>query len=273
MTTVLHVSDVHFGAPAVLTHVDALECLIQQRRFDVVAVSGDLSQRARPGELQRARAFLRDVREVSATVVVPGNHDVKWWRAPLGVGDRRGMYANYRRYISDDLEPVLRVDGATFVGLNTAHGVMLHPITWNPRDIGVVGSLTAGQVAHARDEFARSPANDARAIVMHHNPLKGQLSRRYGLSRPHLALGAWSELGVDLVMCGHDHQEAIHYVERTAGGTVISTAGTVSDRSRGGRPSSVNAIVLEKSRIVVTTMFWDETAHAFLDGPVRTFAR
>lgn len=273
MTSILHVSDVHFGKPAVLAQVDAVECLIRERRFDVVAVSGDLSQRARPGEFQRARAFLRDARRASAVIVVPGNHDVKWWRAPLGVGDRRGVYANYRRYIADDLEPVLHVPGLTVVGLNTAHGVLPHTLTWNPRDIGVVGGLTHAQIARARDEFERSPAGDARAIVMHHNPLRGQLSDRYGLSRPRLAAAAWPALCVDLVMCGHDHQEAIHYVERTDGGTVISTAGTISDRSRGGRPSSVNAIALEPERIVVTTLVWDDGAHAFVGGPERSFAR
>lgn len=273
VTSILHVSDVHFGKPAVPSQVDAVECLIRQRRFDVVAVSGDLSQRARPGELQRARAFLRDARAVSATIVVPGNHDVKWWRAPLGVGDRRGRYANYRRYIAEDLEPVLRVPGLTLVGLNTAHGVMPHTLTWNPRDIGVVGGLTRAQVARARDEFGRSPAGDRRAIVMHHNPLRGQLSKRYGLSRPGLALDAWSELRVDLVMCGHDHQDAIHYVERAGGGTVVSTAGTISDRSRGGRPSSMNAIVLEPARIVVRTLVWDDGARTFIDGAERAFAR
>ena len=55
-------------------------------------------------------------------------------------------------------------------------------------------------------------------------------------------LGAFAEMGVDLVLCGHDHQEAVHYIEHTKKGTVISTAGTVSNRSRGGRPSSVNSI-------------------------------
>ena len=36
-----------------------MEALIQDRRFDVVAISGDLTQRARSGEFQRARAFIR----------------------------------------------------------------------------------------------------------------------------------------------------------------------------------------------------------------------
>ncbi|HEX5179017.1 MAG TPA: metallophosphoesterase [Gemmatimonadaceae bacterium] len=273
MTTVLHVSDVHFGKPAVPEQVDAIEQLIQTRRFDVVAVSGDMSQRARPGEFQRARAFLRDAARVSATIVVPGNHDVKWWRAPLGIGMRTAVFSNYRRYVSADLEPVLRVPGVTFVGLNTAHGVQTHTLTWNPRDIGVVGNLEPGQVEHARRAFEASPAGDRRAIVMHHNPLKGQLSRRYGLAHRKTALGAFESLGVDLVMCGHDHQEAIHFVEHPGGGTVVSTAGTVSDRSRGGRPSSINLIAIDPGRIVVHTLIWNERDSAFGDGPTYTFER
>ena len=98
--------------------------MIATSRFDVVAVSGDLSQRARPGEFQAARHFLRDAAKVSRTIVIPGNHDVKWWRAPLGIGSRKSAVANYARYISRDFEPVLSVPGVTFVGVNTAQGVV-----------------------------------------------------------------------------------------------------------------------------------------------------
>jgi 3',5'-cyclic AMP phosphodiesterase CpdA len=273
VTTVLHVSDVHFGNPAVPEQIDALEQLIETRRFDVVAVSGDMSQRARAGEFLRAREFMRDAARVSATIVVPGNHDVKWWRAPLGVGMRKAVFANYRRYVSDDLEPVLHVSGVTFVGLNTAHGVRYNTLTWNPRDIGVVGDLAPWQIEHARRVFEASPAGDRRAIVMHHNPLKGQLSRRYGLAHHRRALGAFASLGVDLVMCGHDHQEAIHYVEHTRGGTIVSTAGTLSNRSRGKRPSSFNVIGLDPGRITVETHIWDARTKGYVDGPTRTFDR
>lgn len=273
MITVLHVSDLHFGKPAVPEQVEAIEELIQQRKFDVVAVSGDLSQRARAGELLRARAFLRDACRVSRTIAVPGNHDVRWWRAPVGLGDRRAIYESYRKYISPELEPVLRIPGATFVGLNTAHGVMPHTLTWNVRDIGVVGDLRRSQIERAREEFAKSPPDDLRVVVMHHNPLKGEISRRHGLVNTKRVLGAFADLGVDLVLCGHDHQEAIHYVEHTRRGTVVSTAGTVSNRSRGGRPSSVNIITLAPARIDVATLIWAGHENTFIAGPVRSFTR
>jgi 3',5'-cyclic AMP phosphodiesterase CpdA len=273
VTTVLHVSDLHFGEPAVPVQVDAIERFIEERGFDVVVISGDLSQRARPGEFQRARAFIRDADKVSRTIVVPGNHDVKWWRAPLGVGSRGTRYTNYEKYISPELEPVLRVPGATFVGLNTAHGVMPYTLTWNVRDIGVVGALSRSQIECAREKFDRSPPDDIRAIVMHHNPMRGELSQRHGLVNTKRVLGAFAHLGVDLVMCGHDHQEAIHYVEHTRRGTVISTAGTVSNRSRGGRPSSFNVIDLSPGEIVVATHIWAGHEHGFREGPVRRFTR
>lgn len=273
MTTVLHVSDLHFGRPAVPEQIDAIEELVQASRFDVVAISGDVSQRARSGEFLRARAFIRDAQRVSRTICVPGNHDVKWWKAPVGIGDSNAIYEGYRTYISADLEPVLRVPGVTFVGLNTAQGVTRHTLTWNMRDLSVIGDLRKSQVERARQAFAESPQGDGRVIVMHHNPMKGELSQRHGLVNTKRVLGAFAELGVDVVLCGHDHQEAIHYVEHTRRGTVVSTAGTVSNRSRGGRPSSLNIITITPSAIEVATSIWSRPERCFVAGSTKRFER
>lgn len=272
-TTVFHVSDLHFGRPAVPEQFEAIEALIQEHTFDVVAISGDVSQRARSGEFQRARAFLQHARRVSQVIVVPGNHDVAWWKSPLGIGKRQARFANYRIFIEQELEPVLRVPGVTFVGINTAHGVTHRTLTWNIRDISIIGYITRAQIERARLAFEQSPADDRRVIVMHHNPVKGELSRRHGLKNTRKVLGAFADLNVDLVLCGHDHQEAIHYIEHTKKGTVISTAGTVSNRSRGGRPSSVNSIRLLPRQIEVSTLVWSNEARSFVPGPVRCFER
>jgi 3',5'-cyclic AMP phosphodiesterase CpdA len=273
MITVFHVSDLHFGWPAVPEQIDAIEQIIQAKKFDVVAISGDLSQRARAGEFQRAAAFIRDARKVSKVIVVPGNHDVKWWKAPLGFRHKPSVYENYRRFIDKNLEPVLNVPGATFVGINTAHGVTMRTLTWNLRDISIIGDIHKKQLDLANDIFARSPRGDARVIVMHHNPVRGELSQRHGLKNTHKILGAFAEMGVDLVCCGHDHQESVHFIEHTRKGTVISTAGTVSNRSRGGRPSSVNVIGIGADTIDVTTHVWSNNHHTFVDGPHKSFKR
>lgn len=253
--------------------IEAIEAIIQDEKFDVVAVSGDLSQRARSGEFQRAAVFLRDAQRVSKTIVVPGNHDVAWWHAPFGIGRKEKIYENYMKFISSDLEPVLRAAGATFVGLNTSHGVTLRTLTWNFRDISIIGDIRREQFKKAEIAFSQSPPTDARVVVMHHNPVKGELSQRHGLKRTKKILGAFAAMGVDLILCGHDHQESVHYIEHTKKGTVISTAGTVSSRSRGGRPSSVNVIRITPDQIEVTTHIWSETSRTFVAGPHECFAR
>lgn len=274
VTTLFHCSDLHFGHPAVPEQYEAIEALIEARKYDVVAVSGDVSQRARSGEFQRARSFIqRAERAGSKVIVVPGNHDVAWWFAPLGFGDHDAMLRKYRQYINTDVEPVLRIAGSTFVGLNTSQGVIPETLTWNLRDISIIGHLTRVQIDRARTEFERSRTDDARIIVMHHNPVKGELSQRHGLKHTPRILGAFAEMGVCLVLCGHDHQEAVHYIEHTKRGTVISTAGTISDRSRGGRPSSVNSIRITAAEIEVATLLWSDDASNFIAGPAKCFKR
>jgi 3',5'-cyclic AMP phosphodiesterase CpdA len=263
----------HFGHPAIPDQIDAIEEEIRNGGFDVVAISGDFSQRARAGELLRGRSFMRDAAKFSRVIVVPGNHDVRWWQAPLGIGDLRSITHHYRKYISEDLEPVLRLPGISFVGLNTAQGVTPRTLTWRMKDISIIGYLSPAQLERARREFDNSPVGDCRVIVMHHNPVKGELSGRHGLAHTTRILGAFAEMGVELVLCGHDHQEAIHYVEHTRRGTVISTAGTVSNRSRGGRPGSVNVIRIASATIDVSTHVWSSEHGGFRQGPSKSFPR
>jgi len=78
---------------------------------------------------------------------------------------------------------------------------------------------------------------------------------------------------VDPVLCGHDHQEAVHYIEHTKRGTIISTSGTISNRSRGGRPSSVNSIRITDADIEVSTMVWSNERREFVAGPSKCCAR
>jgi 3',5'-cyclic AMP phosphodiesterase CpdA len=273
VTSVFHVSDLHFGWPAVPEQIEAIEQIIQAGKFDVVVISGDLSQRARSGEFQRAAVFIRDARKVSRVITIPGNHDVKWWRAPLGLGEKAKVYENYRKFIDRNLEPVLHVPGASFVGINTAHGVTRRTLTWNLRDISIIGDIHKKQLDKARELFEAAPTENARVIVMHHNPVRGELSQRHGLKNTQKILGAFAEMGVDLVCCGHDHQESVHYIEHTRKGTVISTAGTISERSRGGRPSSVNEIRIGPDTIDVTTHVWSREERNFVTGPHKCFKR
>jgi 3',5'-cyclic AMP phosphodiesterase CpdA len=280
MTRILHLSDVHFGWPAVLAQADAVEAMAQSEHFDVVAVSGDVAQRARAGEFQRAAVFLRDISRpfppggpAPAVITVPGNHDVAWWFSPFGVGKRERLYEKYRRYINPELEPVVRAPGVTLVGLNTAPGVHWFTLTMDPHDVSVVGALRRRQLEHAASVFAQTPASDVRVVVMHHNPLRGALSSRIGLLRSVEVMRAFGAMGVDLVLCGHDHQESVRAVQEAGKGIVVSTAGTLSSRSRGGRPSSFNVISVTPATIEVETRLWSAASGGFEPQPVQCFAR
>jgi 3',5'-cyclic AMP phosphodiesterase CpdA len=269
---VLHVSDLHFGVYSIAEQVDAIENMITVGDFDVVAVSGDLTQRARRHEFARARRFLAHADACARTIAVPGNHDVAWWRAPMHIGFSSLMYRKWRRFLGRQVEPVLHARNAVFAGVNTAHGISRHTLTRRPRDLSVIGDLRDRQIARVRRVFEEASAS-FRIVVMHHNPVAGEISGRYGLKHSAHVLEAFAAMRTDLLLCGHDHQEAVHFVELTQGSVVVSIAGTLTTRSRRGRPGSVNVIELDPARIRVHTMIWDPARRAFVPGPDAAFGR
>src|SRR5690606_2997724 len=103
----------------------------------------------------------------------------------------------------------------------------------------VKGYLPAAEVARVRERFARTDPRKTRIAVLHHNVLPGVISRRWGLARPRAAQAALLTLDADLVLCGHDHTEGSGQLD---GRLVVSTAGTHSVRTRGGRPSAFNLL-------------------------------
>jgi 3',5'-cyclic AMP phosphodiesterase CpdA len=113
--SLFHVSDVHFGPPHRPRVAQGVLGMIEERRPDLVVVSGDLTQRARPEQFRQARAFVDAIPVPS--IVVPGNHDVPMFRVWERVFDPFGCY---RRHFSDELEPIYRDDSLLVVGINTA---------------------------------------------------------------------------------------------------------------------------------------------------------
>ena len=73
MRRIAHISDLHFGADDPQVAEGLLEHLTQ-RLPDLVAVSGDLTQRARRSQFIAARAYLDRI--TAPKLIVPGNHDV-----------------------------------------------------------------------------------------------------------------------------------------------------------------------------------------------------
>jgi 3',5'-cyclic AMP phosphodiesterase CpdA len=279
VTTVLHLSDLHFGRPASSERLDSLSELIAEIEPDAVAVSGDLTQRCTKKEFMQARQYLDKIREVAPYVVIPGNHDIRWLGAIMrNMGGlfreqaHKFKYSRYTRYISEDLSPSLEVPGAVIAGLNTAHGITRGSITRRFRDLGVIGHVKRGDIERVREVFEKASPDAARIVMIHHNPIRGELSGRHGLANTEQALHAFADFGAELILCGHDHLEAIHNVERGVHGLIISTAGTISNRLRPGRASSFNLVSIDERHLRITTYAWQDP-EGFAPSEERSYTR
>ena len=266
---ILQLADLHFGGLADIRQIEALEKMLPDLRPDVVVVGGDISQRARHGEFQRARAFVNLASETATVFTMPGNHDVQWWRRPLLPIGKQAMYGKYRRYCGDDLTPTLEIPGALIASALTSHGLSLASIS-NLRDFCVKGHLPKREIARVRDLFTRAPADLARVLVVHHNVLRGDISQRMGLARWRGAQQRIVDSGADVVLCGHDHQEGADVLQ---GKVVVSTTGTLSVRTRGGRPSCFNFVTIDPSAVQVTFFRWEGEKGRFRPSDTFAFAR
>lgn len=268
--SILHCSDVHFGRDAQLDQVRGLEELAADLAPTAIAVAGDLTQRARHGEFQRALVFVEKLRRAAPTLVVPGNHDVRWWTTPFDVIGSGPKYETYRRYFGDDLTPTLVVDGAVLCGALTSYGVAAGSMTYNLNDMTVKGHLPASETERVRERFMAEPPELVRVMVMHQNLLRGNISGRMGLANWQRAWRQVMATGADLVLCGHDHEEAAGTLPN---GAVVATSGTHTSRTRGGRPSACNLILADRERIVVRHYLWDRDGGRFTAGPENEFPR
>ena len=281
MTTVLHISDLHFGRPAVSERLESLKMFVAEMEPDAVAVSGDLTQRCTNAEFARARVYLDEIKSISPCIVIPGNHDIRWLGAMArnlgfaGFFRRKAhdfKYSRYTRHISPDLTPSLEVPGAVIAGLNTAHGITRGSLTRRFKDLGVIGHVRHRDIERVREAFSRAAPDAVRIVMVHHNPVRGAISGRHGLANTGQALHAFAGLGTELVLCGHDHQEAVHAVEETAPGLVVSTAGTISNRLRPGRASSFNLVNIDEHSLQIATYTWRDP-EGFFASSERTFRR
>ena len=262
----LHLSDIHCGRPFVEQHMEAAIAVAKSMHFDAIVVSGDLTQRARKHEFLQARAIIGRLERIAPTLIIPGNHDAQWWNAPFGIGNRDNVHERWRSYVQQETEPALTVPGATIVGVNSAAGIMPWTLTWNPRDLRVKGGLRREQLDHARERLSAAPQGDLRVLVVHHNVLRGRLSNRWGLARPHRVLDAIAEMRPHVVCTGHDHEERIEIVERNGSKFLVATANTLSSRMRGKRASSFNVIEWEEGALRATAWLFDEPSKHFHAG-------
>jgi 3',5'-cyclic AMP phosphodiesterase CpdA len=266
--TIIHLSDLHFGGYADLQQIEALEEFLPSIGATAIVVSGDLSQRARHGEFQAAHVFLYRLRMHTPALVVPGNHDIEWWRSPLGLMGEKRKYAKYLKYYRE-LRPVMEIPGAIMAGALSSYGVAFGSITSNLRDLAVKGHLPRSEIKRVQKIFAAAGPGLARVLVLHHNVLAGGTGRM-GLARWRSAHKRLLGTGADVILCGHDHHEGAGQIE---GSVAVSTSGTHSYRQRGGRPSVFNLVTIDEQSVHIQHFRWVSENKQFIPSDKFSFAR
>jgi len=259
MRIVVHVSDLHFGRvdPRL---VPSLVHTVHTIAPHLVAISGDLTQRARRTQFEQARAFLQ--RLPFPTIVVPGNHDV-----PLFNMAARFVspFAAYQRYIERELEPVFLDDEMIVVGLNSARTV--------PFSGG--GRLNQRQVDRAAARLRTVPPQTVKVVVTHHPfDLPDGHDEEHLIGRAGMAMEKLATVGADLFLAGHLH---VSHVGRTAEryqiaghSALVVQAGTMSTRGR-GEVNSFNVLRLAHPRITIERYTWLEEQLTFVPVWTGTF--
>jgi 3',5'-cyclic AMP phosphodiesterase CpdA len=232
---------------------------VRRVRPHVVAVSGDLTQRARPREFEAAREFLEALPKPQ--IVVPGNHDVPlhdpFGRFVLG-------FAAFREFITADPYPFHSDREIAVIGVNTARSLAFKG-----------GRINGEQVDAIRQRLCSSAPNLVKVVVTHHPFDKPKDSEHALVARAGTAMKQLAVCGVDIFLSGHLHttgiyQTAVRY--RIAGhSALVVHAGTATSTRGRGEPNSFNVLYVDRSTIRVERYVWDADGAGFTVSADETF--
>ena len=261
MRTLVHLSDLHFG------RVDAallppLQQLVTQLAPDVLVVSGDLTQRAKSDEFKAARAFLDTL--PGPQIVVPGNHDI-----PLYNIAKRFLtpLMNYQRYVTLDLVPQYVDEEIAVVGINTARSLTFKDGRINRQQISQIQQRMQGVSPHL-----------TRIVVTHHPfDLPEHHDEDDLVDRAPMAMNAFAECGVDLLLAGHMHtshaaNSALRYKISGYAALMVQAGTATSTRGR-GESNSFNVLRVEHDLIQVERYSWLPEQAGFAPAGSEQFRR
>lgn len=249
MSVVLQISDPHFGTE-VPEVVEALTRLAAQLKPDLVVLSGDITQRARPHQFRAARAFAE--RLGAPILAVPGNHDIAlfdlWSRLTK-------PYARYATAFGSDTEPTHASADWLVIGVNTTRA-------WRHKN----GEVAAAQIDRVARRLSTASPDQLRVVVVHQPVMvlrdEDEHDRLRGWEP---AVRAWSMAGADIVMGGHIHLPYVCEMSSQVVGLerriwCVQAGTALSTRVRREAPNSVNLLRHEPGQASCWVERWDHAA-------------
>lgn len=238
MTTVLQISDAHFGTERAPV-VEALLELARRESPDLVVFSGDITQRARRSQFSGARRFI-DRLQPRGLLTIPGNHDIPLFNLAARIFT---PYANYTSAFGEDLEPVFETAQLLVIGVNT---------TRPQRHVD--GEVSREQIARVAGRLRNATSAQLRIVVVHQPVLAISVSDRHNLLHGHReAVPEWAAAGADIIMGGHIHLPYVRSLRTTFPDLprdvwAVQAGTSISRRLRGRIDNSVNLIRVEDAR-------------------------
>jgi 3',5'-cyclic AMP phosphodiesterase CpdA len=252
MGSILHFSDIHFGAENVEAVAAAL-AFAQAKKPDLSLISGDITQAGRTREFEAAAAWLTAL--PGPTFVIPGNHDTPYWDVLARLAWPWRRYEAIIRHPAVDHQ--FQTDDVAVRGLNTARAAQLR---WNWSK----GAIDLEQTRRAARALSEAPATALRIIACHHPLIEMEGAPMTGDVRcGRAAAEIFAAAGVDLVVTGHVHVPFALEIPVGDHKSHAVGAGTLSRRERGA-PAGFNRIEWDAREIRVVAMRW--TGSDFEDG-------
>jgi 3',5'-cyclic AMP phosphodiesterase CpdA len=255
MLTVLHISDLHFGPPFVPRVGAALLSIAPVLKPDVIVVTGDITQRAKPEQFAEASAFFDRLPSVPK-VIVPGNHDIPLYRLRERIFQ---PYRWYREYIGDEHDHTLNFGNAIFAALNST----------SPLRAIVNGRIESEQLDFCSQVFQEGPKDAIKVVVAHHHFAPApDFERDRVMPKAKPAIDRFINLGVDVLLGGHLHRAYLgnslnvysgrdreHGIIIVQCGTTTSRRGRVREKEK----NTFNLLKLDSNRVVVSHyMYFDD---------------
>jgi 3',5'-cyclic AMP phosphodiesterase CpdA len=171
-------------------------------------------------------------------------------------------FGAYRRWFSEEMEPVHRDDELLIVGINTA-------FNWTIKE----GRIKLSRLLEVGEMLRSVPESVFKVVVAHHHLIPPpNFGTQRVLANAFEAIDLFSTAGVDLILSGHLHQAYIgnseeFYPKGRPPVVILHSGTTTSSRGRGGERerNTCNWIRVDERSMIVSHYRWHRELGRFAE--------